>query len=130
MGETLMEFLNGKEPRGFESRPIYSPDGDFISLYLRDEDSYAERVDDLLTIYRSVENDALVGWKIKGVRRLLKALGDFGVSVQDEEVGVNLLILAGAALASTPRQIERYQQLGREAQNLRIPRKTLELVPA
>jgi hypothetical protein len=87
MGETLMEYLNGKEPRGFESRPIYSPDGDFISLYLRDEDSYAERVDDLLTIYRSVENDALVGWKIKGVRRLLKARSDAMNRAQPLEIG-------------------------------------------
>ena len=130
MGETLMDFLKDNQPQGFESRPIYSAEGDFISLYLRDEDCFAERVDEVLTIYLSVESEALVGCKIKGVHRLLKTLGDFGVSVQDEEISVNLLFLAGAALASSPQQVDRYQQLGCQARNIRIPKQSLEPVPA
>jgi hypothetical protein len=130
MGEILMDFLKNKQPHGFEPRPIYSADGDFISFYLRDEDCYAERVDERLTIYHSVENDALVGCKIKGIRRLLKTLGDFGVSIQDEEISVNWLFLAGAALASSRQHVDRYQQLGRQAGNFRIPKKTLEPIPA
>ena len=123
MGETLTDFLKGKKVKGFESRPIYSADGDFLSLYLSDEDSYSERVDDLLTVYLSVKNDALVGCKIKGVRRLLKTLGDFGVSVRDEDISVSLLFLA--ATISSPDRGDRYRQLGIQSRNLKIPKKTL-----
>jgi hypothetical protein len=128
MAETLIDYLKDKEPRGFEARPIYSADGDFITLYLKDEDSYAERVDELLTVYLSVENRSLVGCKIKGVRRLLKTLGDFGVSIDGEDVSVNLLFLAGAL--HSPANREKYEQLGRQASDLTIPRGTLDLQPA
>ena len=57
-------------------------------------DSYAERVDELLTVYLSVEEHALVGCKIKGARRLLKTLGDFGVCIDSKNVSVNSLVLA------------------------------------
>ncbi len=126
MGETLTEFLKDRKFKGFESRPIYSADGDFISIYLSDEDSYAERIDDLLTVYHSVKTDALVGCKIKGVRRLLKTLGDFGVSVQNEDISVSLLFVA--ATLSSPEQRDRYRQLGLQSRNLRIPKKTLALI--
>jgi hypothetical protein len=85
MAETLIDYLEKIEPQGFEPRPIYSADGDFITVYLTDEDSYAERVDQLLTVYLSVEKHALVGCKIEGVCRLLKTLGDFGVSIDGKE---------------------------------------------
>ncbi len=128
MGETLTDFLKGKKAKEFESRPIYSADGDFISLYLSDEDSYAERVDDLLTVYLSVKNDTLVGCKIKGVRRLLKTLGDFGVSVQDEDISFSLLFVA--ATLSSPEKGDRYRQLGLQSRHSRIPKKTLKLMHA
>ncbi len=129
MADELTNYLKGKKPKGFVSRPICSADGDFLSIHLRDEDAYSERVDELLTVYLSVENDSLVGCKIKGVRRLLKTLGDFGVGVRDEDVGLNLLFLAGAAISS-PRKRARYREMGRRAGNLRIPRKTLKPVLA
>lgn len=67
MADRLIDFLDGREPQGFESRPIYCRDGDFITLHLCDGDYYAERVDELLTVYLSPENNSLVGCKIKGI---------------------------------------------------------------
>ncbi len=125
MATSLTEYLKGKKPRAFKARPIYSPDGDFITIYLSDEDSYAERVDELLTVYLSVETNSLVGCKIKGVRRLLKTLGDFGVIVHDKSLSVNLLIIAGALFS--PLQREKYQQVGRQAGKMKIPKESLEL---
>ena len=115
MAETLIDYLENKEPRGFKPRPIYSADGDFITVYLTDEDSYAERVDELLTVYLSVEEHSLVGCKIKGVRRLLKTLGDFGVSVDGKNVSVSLLFLAGNCLLPTN---------GRDTKRLAVMRPT------
>jgi hypothetical protein len=121
----MTEYLKGKKPRAFKPRPIYSPDGDFITIYLSDEDSYAKRVDELLTVYLSVRTNSLVGCKIKGVQRLLKTLGDFGVSVHDRKLNVNLLFIAGALFS--PKQHDKYKELGRQAGTMAIPRKSLEL---
>jgi len=68
----------------FSAKPVYSADGDFISLFMRDCDCYAERVDDTLTIYKDDDTNELVGCKIKGVQSLLKKMDATGIMVQDE----------------------------------------------
>ncbi len=125
MADRLIDFLDGREPQGFESRPIYCRDGDFITLHLCDGDYYAERVDELLTVYLSPENNSLVGCKIKGARKLLQTLGEFGVSVENGEVSLNLLFMAGAVVS--PMKGDRYRQIGSQAPNLRIPSELLTL---
>ena len=60
MAEDLMSYLDGREATGFEPRPFYSPDGDFLTFYFREDDHYAERVDELLTVYLSMDTQELV----------------------------------------------------------------------
>src|SRR4051794_34529314 len=106
-----MDYLNGKELIGFESRPVYSRDGDFITLFLKDEDYHAERVDELLTVFHSTLTDELVGCKIKGIQLLLETLGRFGVSIEDGEVQMNFLFVAGALIS--PSMKDKYESLGK-----------------
>lgn len=119
-----MDYLNGKAVIGFESRPIYSRDGDFITLFLKDEDYYAERVDELLTAFHSTKTDELVGCTIKGVQLLLETLGKFGVSVDDGEVQMNFLFVAGALIS--PSKKDRYECMGKRTSNHRMPRRELQ----
>ncbi len=105
MDETLNEYLEGRKVKGFTSRPRYFRDGDFVSYYLVDEDHYAERVDELLTVYRSMKDrNRLVGCKIKGVSRILETLGSFAVSIHDGNGQILLgpLFLGSMALARNP----------------------------
>lgn len=126
VAESLMDYLKGKEVIGFESRPVYSRDGDFITLFLKDDDYYAERVDELLTVFHSTQTDELVGCKIKGVQLLLETLGRFGVSVEDGEVQINFLFVAGALIS--PSKKDQYESLGKRTSAHRMPR--CELQPA
>ena len=71
MAESLTDYLKGKEVIGFESRPVYSRDGDFITLFLQGDDYYAERVDELLTVYLATRNGELLGCQIKGIQLAL-----------------------------------------------------------
>jgi hypothetical protein len=68
----------------FSSKPVYSADGDFLSVFVRDSSCYAERVDDTLTIYKDDDTDELVGCKLKGIKTLLKKMDASGIMVQDE----------------------------------------------
>jgi hypothetical protein len=78
----LTELLDEHVP--FAAKPVYSADGDFLSLFIRDSSCYAERVDDTLTIYKDDKTDELVGCKLKGVQTIFKKLDASGIVVQDE----------------------------------------------
>ena len=90
----LLEFLKGKSYSGdFEARPHYSPDGDCVTLYVKDVEAYGKRLDELLTVYKSIDDDELVGCQIKGVQLMLERLGNFGICIEKGEVTIGLLFL-------------------------------------
>ena len=70
----------------------YNEIGDYLSVYFSHDDSYAERIDDLLTIYQSEEGGSLIGFKIKGVARQLSRLGSLGVACDKGPISLSLLI--------------------------------------
>lgn len=80
MASELMEFVRSNQPEEFApNRPVYSKDGDFLAFFLEDADHYAHRVDHLLTVYLEMDTGKLVGFKIKGIRRMLQALGKYNI---------------------------------------------------
>jgi hypothetical protein len=84
---TLDQFLkeNEIEHKTFEPSPLYTPEGDSLMFYIKDEDSYSERIDDLLTVYRSITTNQIIGCQIKGVRHKLDELSKFLVTVTSQE---------------------------------------------
>jgi len=95
----LHDFLEATDPQGFEPKPFYSPEGDALTFFVADRDHYAERVDELLTVFLDMETDELVGWKIKGIRRLITVLGTFDLVIEHgEDVPLGLFFLAGLTL--------------------------------
>jgi hypothetical protein len=74
MADQIIEYLKENPPLGFHPLPFYSAAGEFLSMFFEDEDHYAERIDQVLTVYRSMRTQRLVGFKINGARRILEAL--------------------------------------------------------
>ncbi|MBN2375204.1 MAG: hypothetical protein JXD22_02295 [Sedimentisphaerales bacterium] len=74
----------------FKPGAYYDPDGDCIEFLTEPHDFYAERIDDLVTVYYSRETNEIIGSLIKGVSSLRKKLLDkypgFIVEVQDGKV--------------------------------------------
>ncbi|MFO0970542.1 MAG: hypothetical protein U0793_33780 [Gemmataceae bacterium] len=77
---------------------VYDPDGDCIEFLAKPEPFYAERVDDLLTVYYSQETGAIVGSLLKGASRLcgeiLKRMPGFRIEVVDRNVRLEHIFLA------------------------------------
>lgn len=77
---------------------VYDPDGDCIEFIARPDDFYAERVDNLLTVYYSRESGEIVGSFIKGVRSWLTTIlqkhPGFGVDICEGKVRLGLLFRA------------------------------------
>jgi len=75
MAEDLMEYLATAKCEKFEPKPMYSAQGDFLTIFFRDDDAYERRVDELLTLYFSESANELVGCKINRISALLRTLG-------------------------------------------------------
>lgn len=109
----------------FERRPWYNPYGDCLVFHVSEDATYADRVDEVLTLYRSIEDDGVVGFQIKGVQAIMKITGSdtIAVSAKTEggnltEVALALLLIAGACKSSTedtPRRMRAYAEAGRVA---------------
>src|ERR1700730_17372645 len=86
MAKTVGDFFDliggGTEP-SFRAEPWYNSAGDSIHFHWEADEFYGDRIDDKLTLYRSVRTDEIVGCQIKGVDALLKKFGDFGITVSD-----------------------------------------------
>jgi hypothetical protein len=86
--ERMMLLARPAEP--FEPTAIYDPDGDCIEFLAKPDSFYAERVDDLVTVYYSQETQEVIGSLIKGVRgfseKILKAMPGFQIEIRDGRV--------------------------------------------
>jgi hypothetical protein len=124
----LNEYIKQNPPKPFRSAPVYFPTGDFLTYLLKDCPCVAERLDDVVTLYLSRDNRSeLVGFKVKGVRNILKKAGTFGVVVNDcDDVRLGLFFFAGAApdRADKMPQTKWYERLERFA-NITVDRRTL-----
>lgn len=74
----------------FKPTATYDRDGDCIEFLARPDPFYAERIDDLVTVYYSQETDDVVGSLIKGVsgfcRDVLGKMPGFRIEIQDGPV--------------------------------------------
>ncbi len=69
---------------------VYDADGDCIEFIAAPHSFYAERVDTLVTVYRSQETDEIVGSLIKGVSKFLRGVlqrtPGFRIEIQDGRI--------------------------------------------
>jgi hypothetical protein len=82
----------------FEPTATYDPDGDCIEFLAKPDPFYAERVDDLVTVYYSQDTDEVIGSLIKGVSRFYteftKRNPGFKIVIEDGPVRLEHLFLA------------------------------------
>lgn len=106
----LNEFV--KDVKRERPEPWYNPDGDCIIYQIVDEAIVADRIDEVLTIYRSAISGNPIGYQIKGVAALAQKFGWEGVLVKcrkdDHEIKeVSMFALLLAAYERGPKTIGR-----------------------
>ncbi len=122
-----LDFLD----ENFEFKPVatYDEDGDCVEFLAKPDDFYAERIDDLVTVYYSQETNEIVGSLIKGVSRYFQKLINsnfpgFVVEIDDGLVTLSHLFLARMWERNLEGQQKHiYKILQREAEhaNIRTP---------
>lgn len=93
----------------FVAKPFYRPESDTLYFYGHDAPSYARRLNPLLTVFLGNEDDSLIGFKIKGVQRILtrmERLGKEKFVMHDHCGGIRLTIFLEFALVAPPDEPE------------------------
>ncbi|MCX7425270.1 MAG: hypothetical protein NTW96_06550 [Planctomycetia bacterium] len=101
MEEHFLAGMIEGEPT-FRPEPWYNPVGDCLVYKMANEASVADRVDDLLTIYRSAEDNRPIGFQIKGIAAMIRKLGLAGLAVasQADDASVTDVSIAALLLAA------------------------------
>lgn len=74
----LMKFLRDNPPANqFVPYCHLNEDSDALTVYFEGDADYSERLNDHVTLYRSVETKELVGCRIKGIRAILEDLPNY-----------------------------------------------------
>lgn len=130
MAESLDNFmaqLEETEPGTFvPGSHFYGHEEDSLTLYLRNEESCAHRLNNLITVFLSPD-DKLVGCRVKGLLRKLLSDGAFGLAIRKgEDIQLGLFFHLLAYEASEPEQRNRLVELGQETKDFTL--KSRELV--
>lgn len=122
----------------FSDEPWYNIHGDCIVHKISPEAVVADRLDDFLTLYRSAEDNRVIGYQIKGVRALVNRFGWEGLVIQcaqDDEanqvVRISVAALLLAAFGDGPNTVGRrlaYAETLRGAASKSIPQSDLVAV--
>jgi hypothetical protein len=94
-------FLEGQfegEPQEFKAEPWYNPHGDCIVYQIADEALVGERIDEVLTIYRSAIDNRPIGYQIKDVLAIIRRFGWDGLACMSETSGDEVTCVSVAAL--------------------------------
>jgi hypothetical protein len=91
-------MLLARPAESFRPTAMYDPDGDCIEFLAKPDPFYAERVDDLVTVYYSQESGEVIGSLIKGVSKFCsdfsKKNPGFKIVVEDGPVRLEHIFLA------------------------------------
>lgn len=96
----LADRMEG-EP-AFKAEPWYNPYGDCVVYKVADEAIVADRADELLTIYRSADDNRAIGFQIKGVAAIIRKFGFDGLAISSKanSQGVRSISVAMMLLAA------------------------------
>ena len=87
-----------KEAGPPQATAVYDPDGDCIEFLARPEPFYADRIDDLVTVYYSQETHEVIGSLLKGVSRfcheILERLPGFRIEIVGRNIRLEHIFLA------------------------------------
>jgi len=116
-------------PGEFRAEPFYKADADALFFYARDVQSYAKRLNSTLTLFLSTDGDEVVGFRIKGVTRILKTMHSLGIDkVVINEKGIRLSMFVKLAQIAPPDdpEMERFEDALNQYEDIMVSDRALE----
>lgn len=91
----ILDFVGDVESEPFAPFAYYNKDGDCVEFFAKSDDYYAERVDGFLTVYRSRDNNEIIGSLMKNIKSIFDQWPGFAVEIHEDKVHLASLFLAG-----------------------------------
>lgn len=91
--EMSWEDLAAVDTGKFEVHPHYDSDSDTLSIFIAEDESFRERIDARLTVYRSLATKQVVGCHIKHVKAILDTVQEFNLDVSSGGVTIGILLM-------------------------------------
>jgi hypothetical protein len=116
--QTLTDYMDTLGPRnGFKPEPYVCADSDTLTLYFENTPSFAERIDNELTVFKKFDSDELVGFELKGILPKMKELGRLiRVTAKTPKIHIKLLLMI--YLAEVTENRESYQEIADKSSEL------------
>jgi hypothetical protein len=128
MGETTVKtYLEHHPHKGFSGQPHYYPVGDYLTFYASEGRCFAMRVNELLTVYVSANDDCLVGCKVKGVARVMEQLKAMHVAVSDGSISLGLIFVSVAAITEDESSRKKVLDYAKSFPEAKIPKEVLKM---
>lgn len=116
------------EPTGhFEPFVFHNKAGDCFEFFVTQDDYYAARVDDYLTLYLEMETDEIVGFVIKNVKRIIEKLSSNKMAMEfvidDGKIQLRSLFTAMFTGPDEPKReklVREYRKVVRIAEEMKI----------
>lgn len=127
--DSMIEMLQQARSRSFVARPYYEPLSDSLIFYAKRGRSYGKRINNLLTLFLSVDDNKLVGLEIKGVKRIARLAKTYGIIVEDNRAKMKIGVLVGMAAAEeaeTPEYDQHEPEL-RQWNDVEVPEEELAM---
>jgi len=108
-------LVDAAEKTPQEPLAFYNEEGDCIEFLFSDESYYAERIDDLLTVYYGRESGEIIGSLIKGVKnfvaRFVEDAPGFVIEVHDGKILLDCIFTAGMWQRGDEIIVKKYKKL-------------------
>lgn len=111
--ESMTEHVFGKRRKQFLRTPHYYPEGDYLTLYFHEDRCFAKPIDDRLTVFLSMADRKIVGFKIDRVGETLDRAKSFGMDLDMGSFEIKLLFLLGSEKAADKDQKGVYDEVGK-----------------
>lgn len=117
----------------FHREPWYNEVGDCLNYHFEDCQFYEDRVDDILTVFRRMDDDRFVGMQIKGVSAVLARFGDFHIHITADQAQLSAFFFVSLLLGENeqyelPRRRKVYGDLLTRVGNTRVNIRDLQPV--
>jgi len=99
------------------AKAYYDPKGDFVRFMFSDEDYFAERIDEVVTVFKSIKTKKAIGSLVKGVSQ------HFGTRIIIEDGGVRIAQVWTECLDDEIKDTLLYRRLLKKAQETKLEAK-------
>ena len=112
-------LFSGVEPDRFKPYIDHSPEADAINVYFKPDADFSERLNEHVTLFRSMEDRSLVGCRIKGISGIVEDACNW-LKVSHDGIQLRIVFWSFRGPAASEEELEILRELTEKAGDLKL----------